>query len=240
MNCYEWRHQIEISGMKISCEASWQTTNELVDPPEAVSLTASGETEFGDITPPTSRRGMRCGEGYTSTYARRRDWKGYGRFELKTGTGPTVGGITVTSTSYEEPYIISDSAVASENYSFVSGLYEPWLPSDPAYVCAKGIWSKSTEYTKNKNLSLRGWIVNIPWPFNSNFPTTYLGGNVLDVIYHREIEPFTADVLLDFNLRGELAKIADGAEVTWKFFDMQTQEYVPAGNGTISYTMGTI
>jgi len=235
MNCYEWRHQLNVSGMKISCNASWQTTNDLLFPPETVTLASSGETQFTDITPPDSRRGIRCNVGYTSGYARRSDWQGYGRFNIYTLTGPTGIGVEVTSTVQGESSIISSNAVASQDGSFVSGMYEPWIPNDPSYVCAKGIWTKSTEFTKNNQLSLRGWISGIPWPTFDSFPANYLGGFVLNVIYHREVDPFTADVLLDFNLRGELAKISDGAQITWKFFNIETQEYINAGTGSINY-----
>lgn len=237
MNCYEWRHQLNVSGMKISCSASWDTFNNLVYPPEPVNLTASGETQFVDITPPDSRRGMRCNVGYTSGYARRSDWQGYGRFNIYTSTGPTGTGVEVTSTVQEESSIISSGAVASQNGSFVSGLYEPWITGDPAYECAKGIWTKSTDFTKNNQLSLRGWIGSVPWPTFVPFPANYLGGFVLDVVYHREVDPFTVDVLLDFNLRGEIAKISNNAQIKWEFFDVQTQQFVDAGTGSISYTI---
>lgn len=221
--------------MKVSIQATWKVEDTLYNPPVERNLSAVGETEFFDVSPPHSRRGMRCGEGYTGGYAKRQNWEGYGRFFLEVQTAPQSGEIGIEQTTDQGTLPLTNYAWASENNSFVSGMYKPWKTQDPAYECANGVWTKSTKFTKSTGLSLRGWI-RVDWglPF---FPQTYLGGEVLMVDYHIDMSPPYVDVLLDFNVIGEIARIQNSAQVTWKFFNIDTQQLEPVGTGMISYTI---
>ena len=230
---------MNISGMKISISATWSIQDPSSDPPTSISLTATGETQFVDISPPTSRRLMRCGTGASGAYARRGNWKGYGRFAVDTFTG------VLFSSSDEAVKItepdgdggtrnVSGFAWVGEDNGFVSGLYEPWETSDPWYKCAKGIWDKATEVTKNSQLSLVGWISNVPWDGYSTIIST-MYGYAISVIYHSDSYPYTADVLTDFGLRGVIERIKDGAQITWQYRDPVSGEYSDVGSGQISY-----
>ena len=149
MNCYEWQHQIKLSGMSITADCSYEVENP--DNPETpITITISGSSTWPDVEPPYTRRGMRCGVGYDSFYAKRANWTGWERFFIIAGVQAEV--------TYPIEIVSSETGVigmagifgsAVEGIAqFVSGVYKPEDTSDPFYACGFGVWSKSTEVTK--------------------------------------------------------------------------------------------
>lgn len=134
--------------MSITADCSYQIENP--DDPEApLTVTISGTQTYPDTGPPYTRRGMRCGTGYTGPFAKRLDWKSYGRFYLGTEI-PSNEQFPLTVGISGEPG--STAAIYDGGFTsypkFISGLFKPENTDDPAYVCADGIWRKSTEITK--------------------------------------------------------------------------------------------
>jgi hypothetical protein len=152
MSCYEWRYNISLSGLSITADIAYEEPSPDPELPP-ISITIVGTQTYSDVGPPYSRRTMRCGNepGVLSAY--REGVSSYFRFR--------VDGI-VAPTTYEESYplvIENDNEPlfykagvfdSSESFYpiFPMGLFKPWDSSDPAYVCADGIWRKSTNYTK--------------------------------------------------------------------------------------------
>jgi hypothetical protein len=149
MNCYEWQHQISLSGMSISANCSYEVENPN-DPAAPITITISGEATWPDVAPPYNRRGMRCGSGYDKQYARRSGWNNLDRFYIITGVQADITYPLEVTSSDGSPLRMAGvfgSAVSNIPF-FISGLYKPEDPSDPFYACGFGVWSKSTEVTK--------------------------------------------------------------------------------------------
>lgn len=149
MNCYEWQHQISLSGMSISANCSYEAENPN-DPATPITITISGESTWPDVAPPYNRRGMRCGSGYDKQYARRSGWRNLDRFYIIAGVQADVTyPIEVTSSDGGAPRMAGIFGSAVTDFAFfVSGLYKPEDPADPFYACGFGVWTKSTEITK--------------------------------------------------------------------------------------------
>lgn len=148
MNCYEWQHAINLAGMSISAECAYQIPNP--DPEgDPLNVTISGMHTYPDVGPPYPRRAMRCGVGYTSWYAKRSDWQSYGRFFISTLIQSNeFAPLVVTTTDQTDRYASIFVGGFGSFPIFISGLFKPMDTDDPAYVCADGVWRKSTELTK--------------------------------------------------------------------------------------------
>ena len=148
MNCYEWLHNFSLSGMSITADIAYEQPNPDPELPP-ILVTITGTQEYPDVGPPYTRRGMRCGVGYDSFYARRDSYVGYQRFQVLTEIQATEFFPLVVS-SPDEPDMHAGifEAAFSSFPKFISGLFKPWLPDDPAFVCADGIWRKSTNVTQ--------------------------------------------------------------------------------------------
>jgi len=148
MNCYQWLHNFSLTGMSITADIAYEEPNSDPELPP-ISVTISGTQTYPDVGPPYTRRGMRCGVGYDSFYARRFSHLGYQRFQLITNIQatefyPLV--ITIPDSPDGHAGIFETSLDTAP--IFISGLFKPWNPEDPAFVCADGIWRKSTNVTK--------------------------------------------------------------------------------------------
>lgn len=148
MNCYEWQYAINLTGMSISAECAYQLPNP--DPEgDPLDVTISGMHTYPDVGPPYPRRAMRCGVAYTSWWAKRADWQSYGRFIISTLIQSNEFAPLVVSTTDEPDRNASIFVAGFGSFPiFISGLFKPMDVDDPAYVCADGIWRKSTEITK--------------------------------------------------------------------------------------------
>jgi hypothetical protein len=152
MSCYEWRYNISLSGLSITANIAYEEPNPDPELPP-ISVTITGTQSYADVGPPYSRRQMRCGNepGVFSAY--REGFTGYSRFR--------VNGI-IAPTTFEEYYpliiqndgdpVFEKAGIFDSSFDlyprFPVGLFKPWNSSDSAFVCADGIWRKSTNYTK--------------------------------------------------------------------------------------------
>lgn len=148
MNCYEWQHQINLTGMSISANCAYQIPNP--DPEGApLDVTITGAHSYPDVGPPYPRRAMRCGTGYTSYYAKRSNWTGWDRFYILTSIQSyEFSPLVVTTTDNPDRSASILTGGFSSFPTFISGLFKPEDTDDPSYVCADGVWRKSTEITK--------------------------------------------------------------------------------------------
>lgn len=148
MNCYEWQHNISLSGMSISADCSYQIPDPN-DPQTLIDVTISGIQTYPDTAGPYPRRALRCGVAYGKPYAKRSDWRlNYGRFFLITDIESNNGNpLTVTMTNTADSFAAIYDGGFSLYPKFIGGLFKPEDTSDPAYVCADGVWRKSTEIT---------------------------------------------------------------------------------------------
>jgi len=148
MNCYQWLHNFSLTGMSITADIVYEEPNPNPElPPISVAIT--GTQTYPDVGPPYTRRGMRCGVGYDSFYARRASHISYSRFLLQTFIQANEF-YPLVVTADETPQ--GNAGVFESGFAsfpiFISGLFKPWKPEDPAFVCADGIWRKSTNVTK--------------------------------------------------------------------------------------------
>lgn len=149
MNCYEWRHNISLSGMSLSVQCSYQ-----IPAPDGrlLDVNISGMHTYPDVSGPYPKKAMRCGinswSPYGKWYALRAGYKSYDRFLITTWVQSNEWDpITVTVTD-ENPRKATIFTQQGAFPSFISGLFKPENSDDPAYTCAYGIWSKSKEVTK--------------------------------------------------------------------------------------------
>lgn len=150
MNCYEWLHNFSISGMSITADLSYEQPNPDPEQPP-VLVTVSGTQTYPDVGPPYTRRGMRCGAGYDDFYARRLGYVGYSRFQVLTFIQSAENyPLVVTIPDLPDTFAGIFTSGFDSFPIFISGLFKPWRPSDPAYICADGIWRKSTNFTKGQ------------------------------------------------------------------------------------------
>ena len=149
MNCYEWQHNISLSGMSISADCSYEI-DDPSDPANKLNVTISGIQTYPDTAGPYPRRALRCGVAYGKPYAKRSDWRlNYGRFVLVSDIQSDNGNpLTVTMTNAADSYAAIYDGGFLLYPKFIGGLFKPEDTSDPAYVCADGVWRKSTEITK--------------------------------------------------------------------------------------------
>jgi hypothetical protein len=92
---------------------------------------------------------MRCA-AYTGFWARRRNWSGLDRFVIDTNIQPTVfSPLQVFIDEFEAPNAAVFAISSSVDFQlFISGFFKPTNTEDPLYVCADGVWRKSTGYTE--------------------------------------------------------------------------------------------
>ena len=149
MNCYEWQHQISLSGMSITADCSYEV-DDPNDPANKIDITISGTQTYPDTAGPYPRRALRCGVAYGKPYVKRSDWRlNYGRFFLSTEIPSSdINPLTVTTDGVAGTAAAIYDAGFTNYPKFISGLFKPENTSDPAYVCADGVWRKSTEITK--------------------------------------------------------------------------------------------
>jgi hypothetical protein len=142
VNCYEWRHSFSLTEMSISAEISY--LDEFGE-----TVTISGTQTYPDVGPPYTRRGMRCGQGYSTFYARRQGVEGYSRFVLETFIQSDNGyPLSVTINGDQTATAAVYNSSVDEIPLFLSGLFKPENSSDPFYECGFGIWTVSTGVTK--------------------------------------------------------------------------------------------
>jgi hypothetical protein len=152
MNCYEWQHQISLSGMSISANCSYEIEDPF-DPTLKYQITISGEMTYPDASPPYARRGMRCGirgGGYAGKQpAFRAGHIGLNRFTIIAEVQPNnYYPLEVNISSGGLPTYAGIRTSAFTNIPlFLSGLYKPEDQTDPFYACGFGVWSKSKDYT---------------------------------------------------------------------------------------------
>lgn len=134
--------------MSISADCSYEEENPS-DPSNPITITISGEATWPDVSPPYTRKGMRCGIGYNQEYARRFGSSGLSRFYINAEIS--------SDPAYPLDVVYSDGGFPKKagffwgftlTPAFVSGFYKPEDTNDPFYACGFGAWSKSTEVTK--------------------------------------------------------------------------------------------
>jgi hypothetical protein len=152
MSCYEWRYNISLSGLSITANIAYEKPSPDPELPP-ISVTITGTQSYADVGPPYSRRQMRCGNEPGVFSASREGLTGYSRFR--------VNG-TIAPATFEEYYplviqndgepIFEKAGIFDSSFDFYPlfpvGLFKPWNSNDSAFVCADGIWRKSTNYTK--------------------------------------------------------------------------------------------
>lgn len=151
MNCYQWKFNVSISTISITADISYEEAN--VDPElPPITVTITGTQSYDDVGPPYSRKFMRCGIGADAFYASRFGIVGYQRFQIsgEIGVANLEDYYPLEVSVIDAPTIKAGVFDSSFNLypRFPTGLFKPWKTEDPAFVCADGVWRKSTNVTK--------------------------------------------------------------------------------------------
>ena len=151
MSCYEWKYAVQLTGLTITADISYEAENPVPEEPP-ITISISGTQTYSDVGPPYTRRQMRCGTGFTGYYAYREQITGYGRFRLAGEISPLSFAeyYPLVVQVNEEPPTQAGIFNSGQDYApiFPMGLFKPWKPQDPFFVCADGVWRKSTNVTK--------------------------------------------------------------------------------------------
>ena len=151
MNCYEWRHNVSLSAMSITANIAYNQPNPDPEQPP-IPVTITGTQTYSDVGPPYSRKSMRCGFSYEKFHAVKQGLVGYTRFIINGEIAPKL-----REDYYPLDISIPDSPTVKAGIfdsafdlypQFPTGLFKPWISEDPAFVCADGVWRKSTAITK--------------------------------------------------------------------------------------------
>ena len=235
MNCREWRHNLTITGMTISVDATWTTTDVYGI---SYNFSAKGTTTYRDMAKPTSKKEMICFgdnrvKNYSNPVAIRSAITGWQRFVVDARTGPsTPPKIDIKQIYDEEPTDVCMGDVVDTPYGFTSplkGLYKPWNESDPWYTCATNIWNRFTE--TRGTLAVTGWVSVTP-------PYDAYGGYYDMPILIEDGDPYgfgPVNLKVHF-LDGTFNKIGPGEPV--KFYNTSVAgltEPILVGTGTMNY-----
>lgn len=153
MSCFEWKYNVQLSGLSVTANITYEEPNEDPSLPP-VNVLISGSQLYDNVGPPYDRRQMRCGIQFKTFYAYRAGFTGYRKFWIDGDIAPsTYEGYYPLDVTFDGEGDIKAgifSAYFDLYPTFPTGLFKPWKETDPAFPCAQGVWSKSKNITKGQ------------------------------------------------------------------------------------------